>query len=160
MAIFDPAKKFGVFSIRKKIGRPDFTDPGDTFGIYRVRKINGKVYNERMAFYQPTGSPGPGQLIQREKMRVCVANWNALFSDEKNEYKRLAKGRGMTGLNLYLHDCLRFVVLPPSSGPFLLLESGDFLLLEDSGKIILNIVLLLAEDGDFITTESGNKLIK
>lgn len=135
MSVIERKDGDGSLRIRGKIGRPGLPDPGGVGGIYQMRPRKNGLVQVKMVYYQPTGTPTTGELLQRQKMRVCMVNWQALSSDEKLRYNRLGKKKRMSGMNWYLHTCLRFVEV--SLDNFLDQENGDFLLLESGSKIII-----------------------
>lgn len=160
MAIIEKKDDIGNLEIRGKLGRPGLPDELGIAGIYQMRPRKTGRIMVKMPFYAPTGSPGAGQLLQRQKMRELVAMWHTFTTDQKDYFNSSARTQRMTGFNWFLHLMLPTYVPVGSPGFKLLLEDAYFLLLENGGKILIEYVLLLAETGDFLTTEAGNKMIR
>jgi len=120
-----PKKRFGVFC---KLGTSQmgFTNFGDddvysiltdfgtaTFGvdkfadfillsgIYRTDNVTGGTKYYREPYYITRNPRSDEQQTNRQKYADGVAAWKALTSEEKNQYNIRAKGKRMSGYNLF-----------------------------------------------------------
>lgn len=159
MSVIEYKDGNGTLRIRGKLGRPDLPDELGIAGIYQMRPRKNGLIQVKMPFYAPTGSPGLGQLLQRQKMRELVAKWHTFTDDEKAVFKLHARTKRMTGFNWFLHLTLPTYVPVGTAGNDLLQENGGLIFQENGGKILLGDVLILLEDGFLLKTEDGNNLI-
>ena len=80
--------------------------PIEFSGIYRRDNVTGKVKHYREPYYI-TKNPRTGpQQTWRGVFADAVAAWKALTPDEKNQYNIKAKGKHMSGYNLFLREYL------------------------------------------------------
>ena len=123
-----PKKRFGVFS-KWGMSQMGFTNFGDddvyfiltdlgaaTFGvdkfadfillsgIYRTDNVTGEVKYYREPYYITRNPRSDEQQTNRQKYADGVAAWKALTSEEKNQYNIRAKGKRMSGYNLFLKE--------------------------------------------------------
>lgn len=99
--------KYGIgVKIRKKLGHEDVSAPVEEHGIYRVRHRWGKVIQEKLPFYVPTNPQTVPQQANRQKMTNGVAAWQALTDEQKAVYNENAKGKNLSGYNLFLSEYL------------------------------------------------------
>lgn len=117
MVVLDGIKEGIGKKIRGKLGAPSaygtrnygafaYGAGADTFGIYRVRHRWGKFVQEKMVFYFPINPKTGPQLIQQQKMTDAVTAWQDLTPSQKEEYNIKAKGKDMSGYNLFLSEYL------------------------------------------------------
>lgn len=80
---------------------------GEQTGILKVAK-NGKrksgLRHISMKFYRPTNPQTIPQQALRGTFADGVANWQGLTTLEKVEYNNRAKGKKMSGYNLFLRE--------------------------------------------------------
>jgi len=50
----------------------------------------------------PIDPKTPRQLAQRDKMALAVSDWHALFDAQRAVWNELARGKPLTGFNLYV----------------------------------------------------------
>ena len=123
-----PKKRFGVFS-KWGMSQMGFTNFGDDdvysiltclgvaafgvdkfadfillSGIYRTDNVTGEVKYYREPYYITRNPRTDEQQTNRQKYADGVAAWQALTSDEKNQYNIRAKGKRMSGYNLFLKE--------------------------------------------------------
>ena len=75
-------------------------------GIYRRDNVTGKVKHYREPYMIPYNPRTEAQQANRQKLADGVVAWKALTPDEKNQYNIKAKGRRMSGYNLFLKEYL------------------------------------------------------
>lgn len=84
-----------------------FRVSGDVDGI----TIYTDRYGRKIAFKKswPDKPPSASQAINRARFRTAVASWRNLTQPERDAYERatLSLSLYMTGINLYVHLCLR-----------------------------------------------------
>lgn len=112
------SKIFGVqppYSVvlRQKYGLPNangraifgislFGDDNDGAGIYQQRKCHEGKVNIRMRFYWPFNPQTGPQQTNRGKFAAGVTAWQNLTSEQKQVYYINAKGKKLSGYNLFL----------------------------------------------------------
>lgn len=75
-------------------------------GIYRVRHRWGKIIQEKLPFYFPTNPQTEAQQTNRQKMNNAVVAWQALTDEQKEVYNEIAKGKDLSGYNVFLSEYL------------------------------------------------------
>jgi len=85
-----------------EFGYQEYGFPLEFAGIYRVRHYNGKVYKEKMDFFNQIITHTVPQDANRTKFASAVLAWQSLSEAEKAEYNRKAIGRHMAGNNLFI----------------------------------------------------------
>ena len=85
----------------------DYGQWNDATGIYRIRHYNGKIYKERMNFYQYVITHTIPQDANRTKFRNAQLAWQALSDSEKEVYNKRASGRHMFGNNLFISEYMK-----------------------------------------------------
>jgi hypothetical protein len=98
-----PEKLLGV-RIQKKFGKPGLPDPLGIHGVYRVWHRWGKPQNFKEKFYVPYNPQTPLQQANRAKLADAVLAWQCLTSEEKSAYNKRARGRHMSGYNLFIRN--------------------------------------------------------
>ena len=106
MAVLTGFKKGLGIEIRKKLGHSGAPDPKGIYGIYRVRHRWGKVIQEKLPFYVPTNPQTEAQQANRQKMADAVAAWQSLTPEQKEIYNERAKGKNLTGNNIFISEYL------------------------------------------------------
>lgn len=76
-------------------------------GIYRVRRYNGKVYKEKMEFYQYVVTNTASQIAGRSKFASAVHAWQGLADSIQQGYNKRAIGRHMLGFNLFISEYMK-----------------------------------------------------
>ena len=112
-----PKKRFGKFNQLgmvhlgfSNLGDEDiyFAPEGRTpillSGIYRTDNVTGETKYYREPYYITRNPRSYEQQANRQKYADGVAAWQALTSDEKNQYNIRAKGKRMSGYNLFLKE--------------------------------------------------------
>lgn len=103
---YDPRNAlFAVFA-RKKFGKPGVPGLAGLGGIYRLTPIKGELVNQRLPYYEPTNPQTEEQQAWRAKLADAVAEWQSLTSEEKADYNEKAKGKRMSGYNLFIREFL------------------------------------------------------
>ena len=85
---------------------PDRDVPIEFSGIYRRDNVTGKVKHYREPYYITKNPRTEPQQTWRGVFADAVAAWKALTPDEKNQYNIKAKGKHMSGYNLFLREYL------------------------------------------------------
>ena len=85
---------------------PDRDEPVEFSGIYRRDNVTGKVKHYREPYMIPYNRRTEAQQAQRQKYADGVAAWKVLTQEEKNQYNIKAKGKHMSGYNLFLREYL------------------------------------------------------
>ena len=75
-------------------------------GIYRTDNVTGRTKFYREPYYITKNPRTETQQANRQKLADGVAAWKVLTPDEKNEYNIKAKGKHMSGYNLFLREYL------------------------------------------------------
>ena len=118
-----PQKILGI-KIRKRLGKPcmcghiipGWSEMGDDnefsaqYAQRRPRKGNGllapPVYGPQKNFsmrpYWPSQPPSEARNSQQEKFRQAVHSWQALTSEQKNVYNKIAIKQGRRGYNYFI----------------------------------------------------------
>lgn len=94
-------------TVKKKLGRLNIPDPYGVRGIYRTRVIYGKRYNEKLPIYSPFNPQTEAQQANRQKYANGVSAWQGLTDEQKDVYNEKAKGKRMSGYNLFLSEYLK-----------------------------------------------------
>ena len=76
-------------------------------GIYRTDNVTGRTKFYREPFYLTKNPRTEAQQANRQKFADAVAAWQGLTSEQKNQYNIKAKGRHMSGYNLFLREYLK-----------------------------------------------------
>ena len=109
-----PKKRFGKFNQLGMI-HLGFSDLGDDdiyfappgrdpillSGIYRTDNVTGEMKYYRQPYRIVKNPRSYEQQANRQKYADSVAAWKALTNDEKNQYNIRAKGKRMSGYNLF-----------------------------------------------------------
>lgn len=82
-----------------KAGGPDFMGLA---GIYQVQKYGGKEIRRKCAFYDYVITHTTEQTTNRDNFALAVATWQSLTDEQKMVYNKLAKGRPLSGFNLFI----------------------------------------------------------
>jgi len=77
-----------------------------TTGIFRRDNVTGEVKYYREPYYTPKNPRTEAQQAQRGKLAAGVLAWQGLTDEQKNQYNEKAKGKGMSGYNLFLKEYL------------------------------------------------------
>lgn len=88
--------------IRKRIGHAGDPDPMGINGIYRYQKLGKKRFVQRMDFYNYVITHTPAQQANRSKFADAISAWQALSLAQKEVYNEKARGRHMSGYNLFI----------------------------------------------------------
>ena len=72
------------------------------WGIYQIRTRSRSQKNIKEAFYIPANPQTEIQQTNRNKWKEAVASWNGLTDIQKEVYNEKAKGKPLTGHNLYV----------------------------------------------------------
>jgi hypothetical protein len=75
-------------------------------GIYRTDNVTGRTKHYREPFYITKNPRTENQQIQRNKFADAVAGWQVLTDEQKLFYNNKAKGKHLSGYNLYLKEYL------------------------------------------------------
>lgn len=103
----DPAFSGFVGLLRLGFSRVGLVVPLDPkFGIYQRRRGKKGQINVLEKFYRPTNPRTVPQQAQRAKMTAAVAAWQSLTGSQQKEYDVKAKGKQMSGFNLFLREYL------------------------------------------------------
>lgn len=100
----DKAKFMIAWKLRKKLGKPESSDPLGVYGIYRVRSIKGTQRTEKMPFYKPTNPRTPAQQANRQKFANAMLAWKNLTELEKERYNEEAKSKMLFGWNVFIKE--------------------------------------------------------
>ena len=73
----------------------------------RIKNRPRRAYYVRMRYYRPTNPRTPRQQTRRAKFAEAVAGWEELTPVEKKFYNHKARGRSLTGYNLYISEKMR-----------------------------------------------------
>ena len=73
--------------------------------IYARVGKTGNNYSKRYAV--PTNPNTLQQQLYREKFANAVSDWHALSPADQDHYRQLAKGRPLTGFNLFISNYLK-----------------------------------------------------
>jgi hypothetical protein len=76
-------------------------------GIYHRRHKKGRVSCHQLRHYRPTNPRTETQQAWRAIFAQGVEEWHALTPAERAEYNRKARGRPLTGYNLFLSAKMR-----------------------------------------------------
>ena len=115
MPVAHPIHKLRSVTSRQKFGEMngyggelygifDYGWWNDASGIYRVRHYNGKIYKERMEFYNYVITHTEQQNVNRAKFADAVAAWQILPAPDKQQFKLRARGLHMFGYHLFLRE--------------------------------------------------------
>jgi hypothetical protein len=75
-------------------------------GIYAKHYIWGKPVYLKRHFHWPKYARNEAQDISRTKFAEAVSLWHTLTTEQKNEYRILAKKRRITGFNFFISQYL------------------------------------------------------
>jgi len=75
-------------------------------GVYRTDNVTGRTKFYREPYYITKNPRTEPQQTWRGVFANAVAAWQALTPEEKNEYNVKAKGKRMSGYNLFLKEYL------------------------------------------------------
>lgn len=75
-------------------------------GIYQLRKCKEGKISCKSKFYTPYNPNSPSQQFWRKKYADGVLAWQGLTPEQKIPYNKKAIGKGMSGYNLFLKECL------------------------------------------------------
>jgi hypothetical protein len=92
-----------VFMSADKDGNPK---PITLSGIYRTDNVTGKTKFYREPYYITKNPRTVPQQAQRSKFADAVAGWQALTAEEKEVYNIRARGKHLSGYNLFLKEYL------------------------------------------------------
>lgn len=117
MAVVEFPETLKSVEVRKRFGKNEeygcgiygFSDYGDEkpeSGIYRVWRRWGIKQILKHRFYIPSNPQTESQQANRQKMNDGVVAWQALTPQQKNQYNIRAKGKDLSGYNLFLREYL------------------------------------------------------
>ena len=75
-------------------------------GIYRRDNVTGKVKHYREPYMTPYNPRSTSQQANRQDLTDGVLAWQGLTPEQKAFYNIKAKGKGMSGYNLFLREYL------------------------------------------------------
>lgn len=75
-------------------------------GIYRTDNVTGVTKYYREPFYITKNPRYAPQQANRQKYADGVLAWQGLTEEQKNQYNEKAKGKRMSGYNLFLKEYL------------------------------------------------------
>jgi len=75
-------------------------------GIYRHDNVTGEIKHYREPYYTPYNPRTETQQSNRQLLADAVVAWQALTPAEKEVYNKNAKGKHMSGYNLFLREYL------------------------------------------------------
>jgi hypothetical protein len=103
--LVDSTVRFPIgWTVRKKLGKPEWSDPLNVYGIYQQRMLkNGKGYI-KMKFYTPTNPQTTAQQANRQKFADAMSAWQSLTTEQKGAYNKRARTRGWFGRNLFIRE--------------------------------------------------------
>jgi len=79
-------------------------EPWNRWGIYRVMSVKGHQVNVKERFYIPHNPQTEAQQANRNKFKDAISAWYALTDEEKEVYNERAKGKNMTGYNIFVKE--------------------------------------------------------
>jgi len=82
-------------------------NPIDFAGIYRTDNVTGKVKNYREPYYITRNPRTSDQQAWRQIFADAISAWQALTQEQKDQYNKDAKGKGLSGYNLFLKEYLK-----------------------------------------------------
>ena len=92
-------------------------------GIYSKKYYYGKPYISKMKFYRPTNPRTTAQQNWRAICAYFVTIWQAFDISIKNNFKKRAPDKRMSGYNLFLSEALR---RPPAGFGNILFSYNNF----------------------------------
>ena len=115
MAVITPTTHCIAFQTRGKIGSPyeyglkrqgkwKYGQNHPKWGIYQIRRPFGKMQHVKMIHYRPTNPQTIPQQANRQKYADSILAWQGLTDSEKNVYNNNAKGKRMSGFNLFIRE--------------------------------------------------------
>jgi len=116
MVIVNKAEEGKGLEIRGKVGRPANygrkrngwvfygEEKNPKWGIYRIFTQTGTQKQVKCVFYIPTNPQTEAQQANRNKFINALTEWNALTDEEKEVYNEKAKGKSMTGYNVFVKE--------------------------------------------------------
>lgn len=89
-----------------KLGRDLGPATPEWWGIYQTRpRAGGRIWVKEK-FYVPTNPRTPAQQAWRDKYADSIVAWRALTSEQKEVYNVRARGKKMSGYNLFQKEFL------------------------------------------------------
>lgn len=85
-----------------RLGRPTDADWSGVGGIYQRYHADGETFVRKLKYYQPPYAVSHADTPNRRKLRDGVLAWQGLSLTKKERYNKSARGRIMTGFNLFL----------------------------------------------------------
>jgi hypothetical protein len=112
-----PRKRFGRFRLFGTIqfGFSNFGDDDIYFapagrdpillsGIYRTDNVTGRTKCYREPYYITKNPRTESQQDNRLKFADAIAGWQGLTEEQQNQYNIRAKGKPLSGYNLFLRE--------------------------------------------------------
>lgn len=90
----------------KTYGGAKYGEARCPYGIYQTRTRYGKQTNVREKFYIPSNPQTEAQQANRATYAAGIVAWQALTPSQKDVYNEKAKGKRMSGYNLFLQEYL------------------------------------------------------
>ncbi len=99
--------RFGTFEFADYEYGSDFAFNHEYDGEYQIRHCVDGRQSVKMRFKNRVGNdPTPGRLASQAKLRAGVLAWRALTSSQQEVYNIRAKGKRLTGNNLFIKEYL------------------------------------------------------
>ena len=95
-----------AFFAYASFGDVEFGDGKIWSGIYRTDNVTGRTKYYREPYYITRNPRTPAQQAQRQKFADAVHAWQDLTEEEKMSYNERAKGKRLSGYNLFLREYL------------------------------------------------------
>jgi len=76
-------------------------------GIYRTDNVKGYLTHYREPYYFPSNPRTPSQQANRQKFANAVHAWQSLTEEQKKVYNERAKGKNLSGYNLFISEYMR-----------------------------------------------------
>lgn len=92
---------------RNVFGREFYADVILLSGIYQTYNVDGKTRYYREKYYIPKNPAHFPQYSSRSNMAAAVALYKALTPEQKAVYYEAAKGKKLSGYNLFLREYLK-----------------------------------------------------
>ena len=97
---------FSEYGVDEIVCFPDRDVPIEFSGIYRRDNVSGKVKHYREPYMIPYNPRTVSQQANRQILADGVLAWQGLTEEQQNQYNINAKGKHMSGYNLFLREYL------------------------------------------------------
>lgn len=87
-----------------RYGGSGYGEAWNRWGIYRVMSVKEHQVNVKERFYIPHNPQTEAQQANRNKFKDAISAWYALTDEEKEVYNERAKGKNMTGYNIFVKE--------------------------------------------------------